>query len=238
MKASDAKAPKFDSKWWKLNKAKVADSDGQFCKALEAYEAFRKKFAGSQTADTSDLTALKKAVTELKFQATRAANDKALGVLQKDTKESLNSYAKTCEAVLKYMDRVQADPMMKMTSEQLVKQVPQFKTFCQKEHTMENWEFIAAMQNSGTKKDRALYELHIKKGASKEVNIGDPIVKKFDDAAKAIAADPVRFPDTPATWSLAPWPKALDEVARMTNQGTVANFRKWVSAQLLTPKLP
>ena len=44
MKAADAKAPKFDSTWWKANKAKDADADGAFEKSLKKYEDVKKKF--------------------------------------------------------------------------------------------------------------------------------------------------------------------------------------------------
>jgi vacuolar-type H+-ATPase subunit H len=238
MKAADAKAPKFDSKWWKANKAKAADADGGVEKALKQYEDKKREFlteARNSSAKTTD--AFQKSLQDLKVQALKKGGDPKLGVMQKETKEALANYAKLCDVAIGDFKRVVGSPIITSPLATLVKSVPQFQTYCTKNHQAESYNFLSLMAKN-PKKERRWYDDFIKAGAKFEVNIPGAVRAPFDKIAAAIKADPVANPDTPDTWGKAPWDQVVNEIAKMVKTDVLPRFRNYTTGELLAAKLP
>jgi hypothetical protein len=238
MKPADAKAPKFDSKWWKLNKAKDADADAGFEKALKKYEDVKKTFF-DETRNPSGAMAsdnIQKVLLEVKAQAAKKKADPKLGVLQKETKEALANYEKQCDVAIAHCKRIEASPLLKMGADDLVKNAPQFQTYCVKVGFLsESYNFLSLMAKN-PKKERRWYDDFVKSGAKFELNLPGGVKKEFDGIASRVAAGGA--PDTPETWAAAPWGLAVKEITVMLNKDPLKRWRAWALGQLLKAKLP
>jgi hypothetical protein len=239
MKPADAKSPKFDSKWWKANKAKGADADAGFEKALVKYETEKKEFLKKVELNTPSTTtdAIQKALLEVKIQAGKKKSDPKLGVGQKETKEALGVYEKRCDAVIAECKRAAGSPLMTMSAAALVKSAPQFETYCKKRFVSENYNFLSLMAKN-PKKERRWYDDFIKAGAKFQVNLPASLRGPFDQIAADIKADPVKTPDNPATWGKAPWEAVVKEIVTVVNRDVVSGFRTYAAGQMVTAKLP
>jgi hypothetical protein len=236
MKPADAKAPKFDSKWWKANKAKAADADGGFEKALKKYEDEKKTFLERSQKAAASPDAVQKALADLKAQATKKKSDPKLGVAQKETKEGLGNYEKMADKAIGECKRAAASPIMSMSVAALVKAgVPQFEAYCKQRHVSENYNFLSLMAKN-PKKERRWYDDFIKEGSKFQVNLPGGIRIPFDKVAADIKDG--KSPDTPATWGAAPWDKAVGEVVSMVSKDVVPTFRSYALGQMLKSKLP
>ncbi len=238
MKPADAKAPKFDSKWWKLNKAKAADADGAFEKALKKYEDEKKAFL--ERAQTQKVganpDAVVKALSDVKAVATKKKGDPKLGIGQKETKEGLGNYEKMADKAAQECKRAAGSPLMGMNVVALVKSgAPQFENYCKMRHVSENYNFLSLMAKN-PKKEAKWYEGFIKEGSKFQVNLPGSIRVPFDKIAAEIKAG--TSPDTPATWGAAPWDAAIKEVASMVTKDVLPTFRAYTIGQLLKEKLP
>jgi hypothetical protein len=238
MKPADAKAPKFDSKWWKANKAKAADADSGFEKALKKYEdekkAFFERVKELKVGTSTD--ALQKALSDLKAQATKKKGDPKLGALQKETKEGLGNYEKLADKTIGECKRAAGSPLMGMSIVALVKSgAPQFENFCKQRHVSENYNFLSLMAKN-PKKERRWYDDFIKEGSKFQVNLPGGIRVPFDKIAADIKDG--KSPDTPATWAAAPWDKAIAEVAQMMTRDVLQGFRAYAIGAMVKAKLP
>lgn len=235
MNAADAKAPKFDSKWWKANKAKLADMSGAFENALKKYETEKKSFLQSGSGGDR----VTKALADVKAQAAKTRSDAKLTALQKETKEALGNYEKQCDVAIAEYKKLIASPLMTMSSTGLIKSpvAKQFEDFCKKRHVDENFNFLNLMAKK-PKLERRWYDEFIKQGAKFELNIPSGMRGDFDKIAAAIQSDPAKTPDTPATWSKAPWDAVVKEIAGLLNKDVVPGFRAAMAGQQMKSKLP
>ncbi|HEY2166931.1 MAG TPA: hypothetical protein VGH01_07170 [Jatrophihabitantaceae bacterium] len=238
MKPADAKAPKFDSKWWKLNKAKGADADAGFEKALKKYEDTKKSFF-EETKNPNGAKSsaeLQQLLLAVKAQATKKKADPKLGIGQKETKEALGNYEKQCDTAISECKRIEASPLMKMGAADLVKSAPQFQTYCNKIGFLaESYNFISLMAKN-PKKERRWYDDFIKSGSKFELNLPGSVKNEFDGIAARITAGTA--PDTTETWAAAPWDQAVKEIAFMLDKDPLKRWRAWALGQMLKPKLP
>jgi hypothetical protein len=240
MKPADAKAPKFDSNWWKANKAKAADADAGLEKALKHYEDEKKAFfAGVKTQSRagSSTEGLQKALGGVKTQAKQKKADPKLGALQKETKEGLANYEKLSDAAIAECKRVAGSPIMTGSVLALIKSAPQFKSYCVSNYQAESYNFLSLMAKN-PEKGRRWYDDFIKSGSKFEINIANSTRAGFDKIAAAIAADPVETPDNPATWGKAPWDQAVSDITKLLDRDVLPRFRAYAAGELLKAKLP
>jgi hypothetical protein len=235
MQPADAKAPKFDSKWWKSNKAKPADMDGQFEKALKAYEDAKKTLLQTGAGGGH----IEEALRKVKQEADKKKKDPKLGALQKETKEALANYERQCELLLAEYAKISKTPIMTLSPMALIKSpmAKQFEEQCKKEFSTENFNFLSLMAKK-PRLERRWYDDFVAQGAKFEINISSGTRAKFDKIAAAIKADPVLTPDTPETWAKAPWSEAMKEVDALLGRDTLRRFRDRVLVQGLKSKLP
>lgn len=240
MKSSDAKNPKFESAWWKTNKAKAADADGGLEKLLKQYETLRKELTastkGTDGFPLASASKIGKTLFDIKAEAAKKAKDPKLGVMQKETKDALAAYEKKADAGMKVVQQFANSPLMKMKTPELVRHAPQFRTYAGARHAQENVDFLMAMNDK--KFNLATYERFISSTAPDQINIDDSVRSQFDAVAQDVKATPPVAPDSPQTWQRAPWKAAVDEIVRMSEQNFVTKFRCWATAQHLSKQLP
>ena len=164
MKSSDAKKPKFDSAWWKKNKSSKADPKDKVATALKKYAEQKTKFFKDPRLEDL-LDTLKEVKTAAEAEA------KTLGAMQKDSKEALTNYAKLADKATKDLKGILKTPMQNIDVETLVKNVPQFKKFCEKRWTSESYNFLSLMYKKPVP-ERQWYEVFIKEGGKFQANVG------------------------------------------------------------------
>jgi len=238
MKPADAKAPKFDGKWWKANKAKAADGSGEFEKALTKYQVEKKKFIDQAKVGASHEEELVKALMMVRTVAMKAKDDKKLGVTDKDTKDALVNYAKQADTALGEIKRFAGSPIVTSSSAVLIKNgLPMFKAYCTnpKVGGAESYNFLSLMAKN-PKKEKRWYEAFIKRGAKFEVNIPNAMRAPFDKIAADVKAGTSE--DTPATWGAAPWDAVVREVTKLLDNDLMKRWRFYAAGAHLGPKLP
>lgn len=227
MKAADAKAPKFDSKWWTANKAKDVDAKGTFASALDDYDKAQKKFAASRTLGEAGAAA--KALDTFIKAAKTAKADPKLGVLQKDTKEALVNYEKIATAALKALTAAARDVDLNADVADLVKrQSKPFRAFCAKEFSTENFNFLVLLSKGV--RSRELYDGYVADGAKFQVNVPDTQRAELDALARRTPAA------SPADWKAAKaWAVLQAEITKVLGADTLTRFRKARATEMLTP---
>ncbi|GAB2480169.1 regulator of G-protein signaling domain-containing protein [Jatrophihabitans fulvus] len=238
MKSSDAKNPKFDAAWWKANKSKAADANGEFEKVLKAYATQRDSLIADKKANKepqlSSSRDLHKALTAIKNEAVKQQKDPKLGVAQRETKEALAVYAKKAETAAKAIQAFEGSPMRSMKADQLSRHAPQFRSFLVLKRVEENVDFLAAVRDG--KINLATYQRFIADGSPAEINIDSSLRREFATIADEVTAK--RQPDTTATWKNAPWKDAYKVIVDLLDAEPTTKFQKWATAQVLAPQLP
>lgn len=225
MKPADAKAPKFESQWWKANKAKDADAKDVFADALKAYEKARK--VADSAMEPKDLMTLAKALDALSKAAKAARSDSKIGVLQGDTKEALVRYEKVAATAAKNLVVGAKDVELGSTPAQLVKRQSKLLfAQCKKEYSPENFEFLVLMDKGVL--TRKVYEKYVAAGSPSQVNVSADLRKPLDDFAAATPSSASNV-----DWESAPWHKVRTEVLNVITRDTYPRFRKERAALLI-----
>ncbi len=225
MKPADAKAPKFDAAWWKQNKAKDADPKGLFQGALGDYQKVKAAFV-KDPGDPLDLTRKLDVVIKV-AKAIKA--DPKLGALQKDTKDALASYEKIAAATQNAIATASKNPDLQGDLADLIKrQSKALESFCQGNHTEENYEFLVLM--SKKVQNGKVYDRYVKLNSAKQINISGGTLNAMDK----VAAD-----GDSAKWDSAPWKDATTEIFEVVKRDTMPKYRTALRKQLFGAiKLP